>query len=209
MEPSALLIFTVALFVAAGSPGPSTAALVARVLVAGWRDVMPFVTAMVLGEWVWLTCAIAGLATIAEQFHWAFQVLKYGGVAYLLYLAYQMWTAPTEIPASDTVVEPTGSARMFFAGIAVTLGNPKIMLFYLALLPSIIDLGGVTILRWMEFSAIMLIVLILIYSTYILLTARARMLLGSPHAVKIANRIAASAMAGAAAFIAIRENGAG
>jgi threonine/homoserine/homoserine lactone efflux protein len=65
MELSALAIFAVALTLAAGSPGPSIAALVARVLVRGWRDVLPFVVAMWLGEAIWLALAVLGLAALA------------------------------------------------------------------------------------------------------------------------------------------------
>ena len=73
--------------VAAGSPGPSVAALVARVLVRGWREVLPFAAAMWLGEAIWLTLAAFGLAALAESLHWAFLLVKYLGAAYLLYLS--------------------------------------------------------------------------------------------------------------------------
>jgi threonine/homoserine/homoserine lactone efflux protein len=84
--------------VAAGPPGPSIAALVARVLVRGWRDVAPFVLAMWLGEALWLSLAVLGLAALTETFHWAFVAVRYGGVAYLLWLAWQMWRAPVGWP---------------------------------------------------------------------------------------------------------------
>ena len=60
MDVSSLLIFAGALLVAAGSPGPSIAALVARVLSGGLRDVLPFLLAMWIGEAVWLTLAVFG-----------------------------------------------------------------------------------------------------------------------------------------------------
>jgi len=53
MTLSNLLVFALALLIAAGSPGPSIAALVARVLSNGFRDVLPFLAAMWLGEAVW------------------------------------------------------------------------------------------------------------------------------------------------------------
>jgi threonine/homoserine/homoserine lactone efflux protein len=96
VELSALVIFALALLVAAGSPGPSIAALVARVLVRGWHEVAPFVAAMWIGEAIWLTTAAVGLAALAETFHWAFIVVKYCGVIYLLDLAWHMWHASAE-----------------------------------------------------------------------------------------------------------------
>ena len=200
MELSALLIFAGALLVAAGSPGPSIAALVARVIAHGWRDALPFAAAMWIGEALWLTLAVYGLAALAETLHGAFLVVKYLGIAYLLYLAWKMWRAPA-VPASASAASRTATG-MFLAGLAVTLGNPKIMVFYLALLPTIIDLAGVTLLAWLELTGIMLAVLAAIDLAYIVLATRARRLLRSPRALRIANRTSATVLGGAAATLA-------
>jgi threonine/homoserine/homoserine lactone efflux protein len=203
MELSALVIFALALAVAAGSPGPSIAALVARVLVRGWRDVAPFVAAMWLGEALWLALAVLGLATLAETFHLAFVVAKYCGVAYLLYLAWQMWRAPLA-PAAGAAPRAGSPVRMFMAGLAVTLGNPKIMAFYLALLPTLIDLGGIGALGLLELTGTMLVVLAAVDVAWIALAERAGRLLASPRARRAVNRVGATLMGGAAAAIAAR-----
>jgi threonine/homoserine/homoserine lactone efflux protein len=201
MDLSALLIFAGALLLAAGSPGPSVAALVARVIACGWRDALPFVVAMWLGEALWLTLAVYGLAALAQALHGAFLVVKYLGAAYLLFLAWRMWSAPV----AGTAESPTprgGGYRMFLAGLAVTLGNPKIMVFYLALLPTIIDLAGITLVAWLELTLTMLLILAVIDLGYIVLAARARRLLRSPRALRIANRTSATLLGGAAATLA-------
>lgn len=202
MDVTTLVIFAGALFIAAGSPGPSVAALVARVLARGPRDVMPFLAAMWIGEGIWLTCAVAGLAAIAETFHWAFVAIKWLGVCYLLFLAWKMWSAPAA--EEGTLPEVRSPWRMFFAGMTITLGNPKIMVFYMALLPSIIDMTAVTPVVWMQLVATMLVVLIVIDLSWVLLAAKARGFLRSRCAVQIANRASAGTMAGAAALIATR-----
>jgi len=204
LEVSALGIFALALLVAAGSPGPSLAALVARVLARGWRDAAPFVAAMWTGEVIWLALAVAGLAAIAETFHWAFLVVKYCGVAYLVYLAWRMWTAPAAFEARANMPDTGDSGRMFLAGLAVTLGNPKIMLFYLALLPAIVDLDGVSAGGFVRLAITALMVLCAVDVFYIALAARARVLLRAPFAVRVANRLSAGVMGGAAAAIAAR-----
>jgi hypothetical protein len=58
-----------------------------------------------------------------------FALVKYAGAAYLCFLAWKMWTAPVEFDAASL---PPGQSpwRMFTAGMLVTLGNPKIMMFY-------------------------------------------------------------------------------
>ncbi|MND31088.1 Homoserine/homoserine lactone efflux protein [compost metagenome] len=203
MTLASVLVFAAALFVAAGSPGPSIAALVSRVLTKGWRDVLPFLMAMWVGETVWLSFAVAGLSAIAESFQPVFVAIKWIGVAYLLYLAWKMWFARTD-GADGELPESRSAARMFFAGLTVTLGNPKIMMFYVALLPSIIDLNGVTLIGWLELVAAMLIVLATVDIVWITLANKARQFLKSPRALKLANRISAGTMAGAAAAIATR-----
>jgi threonine/homoserine/homoserine lactone efflux protein len=204
MELSSLLIFAGALLVAAGSPGPSIAALVARVVSKGFRDVFPFLLAMWIGEAIWLTLAVFGLAFVAQTFHLAFVVLKWFGVAYLAYLAWRMWTAPVKadggaLPRADA------PAKLFMAGMAVTLGNPKIMMFYLALLPTIIDLASVSLLGWAELTLTMALVLIAIDLAWVFAAAQARRLLKSERAMRVANRISAATMGGAAAAIAARS----
>src|SRR3546814_11626149 len=85
VDLSALLLFAGALLIAAGSPGPSIAALVARVVTAGWRGVLPFIAAMWIGAAIWLSLAVWGLAAVAESLPLLFTVITYAGVAYLLY----------------------------------------------------------------------------------------------------------------------------
>ncbi|WP_114811387.1 LysE family translocator [Paraburkholderia kururiensis] len=203
MTLSGLSVFALALIVAAGSPGPSIAALVARVLTNGVRDVLPFLAAMWIGEALWLTCAVTGLAVLAHTFALAFMVVKFAGVAYLLYLAWKMWRAPADVHEGAL---PSGQSpwRMFVAGLMVTLGNPKIMVFYLALLPTIVDLSRVGTVAWLELTGTMLMVLMTVDFGWAMVAARARKLLTNRRAVKIANRASATMMAGAAAAIATR-----
>jgi len=203
LELTSLLIFAGALLVAAGSPGPSIAALVARVVTGGWRGVLPFLAAMWIGEAIWLSLAVWGLAAIAETLHLLFTVIKYLGAAYLLWLAWRLWTAPVEL-SDDSLPRSRSAIRMFAAGMAVTLGNPKIMVFYLALLPAIVDLKAVTVAGWLELTAAMFVVLAGIDLAWAGLAVQARRVLRSPRALRAANRTSAGIMAGAAAAIAAR-----
>ena len=203
MELTVLGLFAAALFINAGSPGPSVAALVARVVSHGLGSVLPFLAAMWIGEALWLVAAVLGLGFIAETFYVAFSVVKYLGVAYLLYLAWRMWRAPVSVQAG-TLPEAGSATRMFLTGMALTLGNPKIMVFYLALLPSIVDLGTVTSLGLVELVAVALAVLATVDLAWALAAAWARSMLRSPRALRIANRSGAVAMGGAAVVIATR-----
>ncbi len=203
MEFTALAIFAGALFINSSSPGPSVAALVARVLTGGWRSVMPLLAAMWIGEAMWLTAMVFGLSVLAQSFYWAFATLKYCGVIYLLFLAYKMWTAPVDVKDGEL---PSGdsSLRLFFTGMAITLGNPKIMVFYIALLPLIVDLAKISMMGWVELTVTMVGVIVFVDLMWVTIAAQARRWLKSPRAVRIANRTSATAMGGAALVIATR-----
>jgi threonine/homoserine/homoserine lactone efflux protein len=204
MDLAGLAVFGTALLVAAASPGPGIAALVARVLGRGPRGAVAFSAGLAVGDVVWLACAVVGLAALAEAFHGLFLAIKYGGVAYLAYLAYRIWTAPVEARALAAETAREHPFRLFLAGLALTLGNPKVMVFYLALLPTILDLSRVTLWGFAELVGVTLSVLGLVFAAYALAAARARRLFTSPKAVRALNRATGAAVAGAAVAIAAR-----
>ena len=204
MDLAGLVVFGTALLVAAASPGPGIAALVARVLGRGPRGAVAFSAGLAVGDVVWLACAVVGLAALAEAFHGLFLAIKYGGVAYLAYLAYRIWTAPVEARALAAETAREHPFRLFLAGLALTLGNPKVMVFYLALLPTILDLSRVTLWGFAELVGVTLSVLALVFAAYALAAARARRLFTSPKALRALNRATGATMAGAAVAIAAR-----
>ena len=172
----------------------------------GWRDVLPFLAAMWLGELVWLGMAIAGISAIAGQYEWAFQLIKWAGVAYLLYLAWQMWrSTDTAVADSAEALEQTGGVKMFFAGLLVTFGNPKIMVFYVALLPTLFDITQLSIYGWASLSLVTLLIMVTIDLCYVVLASRARVLFTHEDLVKRVNRTCAGMMAAAATLIAARS----
>jgi threonine/homoserine/homoserine lactone efflux protein len=204
MDLAGLLLFSSALFIAAASPGPGIAAIVARVLGRGPKGAVAFSIGVALGDVVWLTFAILGLAALAQAFHGVFLVIKYLGAAYLLYIAYKIWTAPAVAQDVKAEAGTEHPMKLLLGGLALTLGNPKTMVFYLALLPTFLDLTRITLLGFAELVLATLTVLGVVFAGYIALAARARRLFTSPRAIRILNRTTGTVMAGAAAAIAAR-----
>jgi len=204
MDLAALLLFAGTLLVAAASPGPAVAALVARVIGRGPDGAPAFAAGLVLGDLVWLAVATLGLAVVAQTFHEIFLVIKYAGAAYLVYLAYRMWTAPVE--ARDIAADGRREShlRLFIAGLALTLGNPKVVAFYLALLPNLIDLARVGVVGYVELASICVVVLTIVFGTYVVAAARARALFRSTRAMRLLNRAGGTMMAGAAVAVATK-----
>jgi threonine/homoserine/homoserine lactone efflux protein len=199
-----LLTFCAVYALAVATPGPGVAAIIARSLAHGFKGAPAFVAGFVVGDLVWFSIAATGLAALARTAATVFVVIKWAGVVYLLYLAWKLWTAPAE---HVTVTE--GDARQhgwraFVASLMLTLANPKAILFFLALLPTVIDLASLNALRFVEISAAIVMVLPLVLFTYVFLAARARELFTTPKAVRRLNRSSGIAMAGAAVVVATR-----
>jgi threonine/homoserine/homoserine lactone efflux protein len=203
MDLAGLLVFALAYVMATASPGPGTAAVVARTLARGPGGSAGFIAGFVFGDLVWFSVAASGLALLAETFAALFTALRYAGAAYLLFLAWKLWTAPAVVPGAAAVA-PEKGGRLFLAGLAITLGNPKVIVFFLALLPTVVDLPS---LKPGGFAAIALLsaaILTSVLAAYTLAAARARRLLASPRAVRVVNRGSGAAMAGAAVAVASR-----
>ncbi|MBU8536939.1 LysE family translocator [Falsiroseomonas tokyonensis] len=202
MEPAALLLFAASYLAVLVLPGPSVTALIARVLAQGLGGAPAFVAGVVVAALVWFTLAATGLALLAASLGGVFEVIRYAGAAYLLFLAWKMWRAPVRPLAAPPPVADAG--RMFLAGLAVNLGNPKAMMFFFALLPTVVDLGGLTLLGFVELALVIVLVCGGVLGGYALAAARARRLFTSPCAMRWMNRGGATVMAGTAATIAAR-----
>src|SRR5262249_4852409 len=185
MDLAALVIFASTLLVAAASPGPAITALVARVIGRGVAGAPAFAAGLMLGDLVWLAGATPRLAVVAPAFPEGFLVIKYVGAAYLIYLAYRMWTAKVE--ASELAADRSGESRLrlLLAGLALTLGNPKVVAFYLALLPNLIDLARVGLFGYVELAGVSVVVLAAVFAAYIAAAARARALFRRPRALPL------------------------
>lgn len=139
--PSAetLLVFAALSFGLAATPGPNMLYLVSRALAQGTGAGMISLVGCQFGSLVIMLCAAAGLTAALFAVPYAWDALRLGGAAYLAFLAWQCVRpggqpifAPRPLPR-----EP--AARLFSVGFATAALNPKVALFYVAVLPPFID----------------------------------------------------------------------
>ena len=203
MDGWTLLAFTIAYGVAVLVPGPGVAAVVARALGGGFGAALPMVLGILVGDLLYLVFAVFGLAAVAHYFGAVFILIRFAGAAYLLFVAWKFWTAE---PGAEHMAPRAEQRRMttFLAGVSLTLGNPKTIVFYLALLPTVVPLDRITPLAFAELTGIVTVVLLVIGCFYALLAARAREMFRSPRALRRLNRSAGAIMAAAAAGIVVR-----
>lgn len=198
------LPYAIALAIAAAIPGPGIAACVGKALGSGFRPAVYFATGLVLGDLTYLTLAVLGLAALAAAFSGIFLLIKILGAIYLVYLAWSFWRAGID-PDKVETRKGNGFWASLLGGYSMTLGNPKTIIFYMALLPSVIKLDTVGFDDFLWLSLITIVVLYIVVVPYIALAAKARNFLRNPRALKALNRSAAGAMAGAAAYVVIKQ----
>jgi threonine/homoserine/homoserine lactone efflux protein len=198
-----LAAFCLVYLIAVATPGPGIAAIIARSLALGTQGLALFIAGFLVGDLTWFTFAATGMAALAHAAHGVFVAVKYLGALYLLYLAYRMWTAsPTAQPSRAEVIGRRGALRTFAGSLALTLGNPKAMVFYLALLPTVIDLPALTLAAFSQFALAIVIILSTVLTSYALAAARARRVFRNERALKWLNRTSGTVMAGAAVGVA-------
>jgi threonine/homoserine/homoserine lactone efflux protein len=199
-----LALFCLTYLLAVATPGPGIGAILARVLGRGAEGIAPFIAGYVVGELIWFTLVATGIAMLAQSAHSIFLIIKYVGAAYLLYLAYRLWTAPVEADEESKAPPQQSAWRLFLASLTLTLGNPKVMIFFLALLPTVIDLTRMSFAIFLEVAAAICVILTSVLAAYSVAALRSRRLFKSSRAIRWLNRGTGTVMAGAAVAVATR-----
>lgn len=199
MSHTNILFFVIPFIIAAALPGPAQGTLIATVMTRGRPSAVAFVIGMVTGNAVWLIATIFGLASIALRYENLFIAIKWGGILYLLLIAYKLWTAP--ISQADSVQQkPKG----FTAGVLLTLGNPKALVFFGAILPQAFDLGSLSIVDALFIVTLGVLLDALVQAAYLFGILRVRVLFSKPEYMRKVNRTAAALIGGCALLVARR-----
>ncbi|HWT98585.1 MAG TPA: LysE family translocator [Terriglobales bacterium] len=210
MDVKSLLVFAVALAIAAGIPGPGVLAVVSCAIGRGLKAALAMTCGLVIGDLVYFTAAILGMAALAHSMGELFFIVKLAGAAYLIWLGVKLWRAKVDLtPAAALEQTNTPVVRSqrshlgnLLAGLGVTLGNPKTIAFYAGLLPTFIDLQRLTFPTALAMAGIVVLLVGGIIASYALVAAQARGFLGNRRYLKLVNRTAGTMMIGAGVTVA-------
>lgn len=189
MSVHAAILLAVATFVFVMTPGPGIFALVSRALSKGPLAAVVLALGLIAADFVYLSCALAGLAFVAQRFQGLFIAVKIVGAIYLVWLGIRTWRA-TPRPMGEAITRQRGLWRDFAAGFVTSGSNPKVMLFYLGFLPAFVELAHMTAGRYLLIATVVTLTLFIGCLIYIMLCARMRRLFVSTSAVRRLNRIA-------------------
>ena len=134
-----LLVFAALSFGLAATPGPNMLYLVSRALAQGTGAGMISLVGCQFGSLVIMLCAAAGLTAALFAVPYAWDILRLGGAAYLLFLAWQCLRPGGQPIFAVRAMPQEPAVRLFTVGFATAALNPKVALFYVAVLPPFID----------------------------------------------------------------------
>ena len=199
------LSFALAMLVLAAIPGPGVMATVARSLSSGFRAALAVIVGIILGDIVFLLLAISGLTLLARALGSLFIVIKFLGGGYLIWLGIRMFLSTPGFRAATPPIRTTRYG-CFFSGFLITLGNPKVILFYCGFLPTFLALEDIVLTDMLIIVIVIAAVLLLVLGCYAWLASSARnALCATTKQSKWLNRTAGGIMMASGAAIISRS----
>lgn len=187
----------------AALPGPGLAIVISRALGSGRGAGFAVIAGLVLADILFLAIAFIGLLAIAAALGPMFLIVKYAGAAYLIWRGYRLLVASGGPVAVET--QPRGALWQDVGlGLVATLGNPKAILFFGSLMPTLIDMTAVAAVDFLVLAGIVAGVSFIIYGACVLLADRTRHLLASDKAARRLRKVTGSIFIGSGVLVAAR-----
>ena len=184
------LAFFVASWLISASPGAGAISAMAAGLRFGLARAMANIGGLIAGILFVLTIVAAGLGALLAASAVAFTVVKWLGVAYLVWLGVEQWRAPAFAVDADAAAGTLGGTRrqLFVRGFLVNATNPKGIVFMLAVLPQFIDPARPQLVQYAICGATLAFTDVVVMTGYAAFAAKALRLLRRPHHIRAMNR---------------------
>ncbi|SEQ65286.1 homoserine/homoserine lactone efflux protein [Azotobacter beijerinckii] len=204
MAPETWLAYFAACWVISLSPGAGAIASMSSGLSHGFRRGYWNAVGLQLALAVQIAIVAAGLGALLATSELAFGLIKWFGVAYLAYLGWKQWRAPLDEPAAEGAPRPLERPlALVLRGFLVNAGNPKAIVFILAVLPQFLDPARPLLAQYLLMAATMIGVDLLVMAGYTGLAAKVLPLLRSPRQLRLLNRTFAALFVAAAGLLAL------
>ena len=198
--------FLITTLIIVASPGTGVVYTLAAGLSRGGRASVLAAFACTLGIVPHLIAALTGLAALLHASAVAFEIVKYAGVAYLLYMAWQSLREHGTLK-SEAKPDARSARQVLVDGILINLLNPKLSIFFVAFLPQFIaPTEPNVLLRMLELSGVFMAATFIIFAIYGLCAASVRdRIVGSPRVMTWLRRSFAAAFVALGAKLALTE----
>lgn len=195
--------FVLACWIISISPGAGAIASMSSGLNYGFRHGYWNALGLQLALLVQIGIVAAGVGVLFATTPWAFLVVKWFGVLYLLYLAYLQWRAPAQSIEIQQEQPNKSIPKLVLYGFLVNMSNPKAIVFLLAVLPQFLDLSKPQWIQYLIMAMTMVTIDLIVMAGYTGLAAKVLRLLKSPKQQKILNRTFAVLFACAASLLSL------
>lgn len=202
IDPAVLVGFVGTSLLIELTPGPNMVFLAVVAASHGRRLAFATVLGVALGLSIVGLGAALGLAAAINASPLLFQTLRFAGVAYLLWLAWEGWRE-ADLPVPKVL--PPQSHRIYFRrGLVTNLLNPKAAVFYVAVLPGFVDPGAAVMPQTMILSLTFVAVATAIHGGIVVLAGAAQVLLQDEALSRTLRRSLALALVGVALWFALK-----
>jgi threonine/homoserine/homoserine lactone efflux protein len=203
MNIQLLISFLIGMIVLAATPGPGVFGSMAKAAAEGFKISLFFIGGLVLGDSILLALALLGLSAIAKLMGGMFLIMKFAGGLYLVYLGYRMFVS-RKINGHAQSEKKENRWQTCLSGMLLSLGNPKPILFYASVLPTIINFNDVHVSDALVMMVLIGLVSFSVVGTYSYIASLTHKMQMSDAMQKRTNQIAGFIMAAVGVFVIIR-----
>lgn len=183
------------------SPGSGAINTMTTAISYGYRKTFSSIAGLQAGLIIHIILVGVGLGTLFSRSVLAFEILKWAGAAYLIWLGIQQWRAAGAIDLKTQGKSQSGS-KVFKRAVLVNLTNPKSIVFLAALFPQFIDPAQPQVIQYLVLGITTVVVDIIVMIGYATLATRIAIWIKEPHQVKALNRVFGSLFVLVAALLA-------
>jgi len=185
------------------TPGPNMGYLAVLSLSRGWQVGVAAVTGVALGHAVYGVAAAFGVAALIDASPFLYELLRWAGVAYMAWLAYEAWGSESETtPDIANHADPRLARRAFRQGLVTNLLNPKAAIFFVAVVPTFVSPGQSVATQTLILSGIFVAVATAVHLTIVLLAGRLQDFANEPSRRRPVRRTLAVVLLGIAIWLA-------
>jgi threonine/homoserine/homoserine lactone efflux protein len=185
-----LFLYAGALLILFFTPGPVWVALIGRSLGGGFPAAWPLAAGVVIGDALWPLLAIFGMAWLVSSIDGLLEAMRWVAAAIFLVMGAQLIRHAGATLSADSRLMRPGRWAGFAAGLAVIVGNPKAILFYMGVLPGFFDLARITAADIALILAVSMAIPLVGNLAMALSIDRARALIATPAALRRTNIVA-------------------
>ncbi|MGB5918314.1 LysE family translocator [Arcobacter sp.] len=199
------LAFVSTVFVFAIIPGPTVVFVIGQAITHGKKSVAPLALGVVFGDLVAMVISLLGLGAILATSALLYGILKWFGVAYLIYLGIKAFMEKPEVDSSLFEQMNVSKFKMFRSSAIVTALNPKNIIFFVAFLPQFVNTSTNVLPQFLILMVTFSLVTMTTITSFAMFAGKIQHKIKSYKARKRLNQVGGSALIGAGVFTATMQ----